>query len=503
MRRIISRNDSGLFELSDIALALGGSVTVLGEGFEGTVEISEIVIDSRNVGVGDMFVALKGSHADGETYISDAFSRGAAAVLCRYGAAARCGVRGIYIEVDDPLTSLVTAAGKARRDSGFTVVGITGSVGKTTVKELCIGILSEWYPTDGTRENYNNILGVSLSILNAFGVKKMHELRGKSHKNQKKHLVLELGISRVGEMEGLAMLALPDFAVITNVGSMHVEYLGSREGIAAEKARIALFGVKAVVCPHDTVLLQELTRYVTRDRIIPLYYSDLSDTLLDCGGGVASAAGVERIGNVDGRGRYTLGITNGDGIFSKYGEFTAPIVGEHGIFDSALASVLGVECGLGEKHIQKGLSMYSAAPLRQEIRHDGGLVRIVDCYNSGPESVRAGLSAMDEYARAYGCCRRIAVLGDMLELGEGAEKAHYELGASLGKFGVDMLFAVGELAEMIAIGAVENGFSASAVTFFGRDMPYDLIKRKIELRLRKGDIILYKASRGMELERLV
>ena len=497
----IFRDSDGLFSLVSFAEACDGRIISLGGAVLAEIRITEVVIDSRSVKGGELFVALQGSKTDGEAYAADAFKHGAVCVMCRRGGAERIGIDGIYLEVDDPLSALVRAASYARRENDWRVVAVTGSVGKTTVKELCIKVLSERYPTDGTRGNYNNILGLSLSILNAFGVDKMRELHGKSQEKRKKHLVLEMGISRVGEMDRLASVALPDVAVITNIGSMHAEFLGGRAGIAAEKARVAAHGNCGVICPRDEGLLSELSRFVPKERVTVVDRSCERDSTVDCFG-----YKVCNISGEEGDGGFEISFP-ASSLKSNYDEelrrFTAPIVGKHGVTDSALAAVLGLEMGLDAYDIARGLEGYTPVSMRQQVLFLGDTVRVVDCYNCGPESVRAALEATAEYARRYGCRRRVAVLGDMLELGEGADGEHFRLGAELSEYGVALLFTVGRLAELIAEGAVQSGFDCSRVFCFGTDAEAEAIKKSVESKLLAGDIILYKASRGIGLERLV
>ena len=489
------RDANGYFSLSLLAECAGGKLIALGLGLCGNERIGDIVIDSRRVTQCSLFVALAGTREDGERYVSEAFMRGATAVLCRRGGAERIGASGVYIEVDDPFSAIVELARRARAESDLFVVGITGSVGKTTVKELCIKVLSQRYPTDGTKGNYNNLLGLSLSILNAFGVEKKIEQRGKSLENGKKRLVLEMGISHRGEMDRLVELAAPDVAIITNVGKMHAEHLGGREGCAKEKARIASLGAARVICPFDGTVLNEVLRYVREDSVTALSFFDKSD----CLGGVSRAV----INKETDGGEFSVIVTDSVGQNRKYGGFTASIMGEHGVWDSAIAVILGGILGMDDGEIADGLKGYVPEAMRQEIRADGGIVRIVDCYNSGPESVRAALSALSQYARKNGRSRRVAVLGDMLELGEISEGEHFALGAALSDYGVDLLFTVGMQAGTIAEGALFGGLSKNQVVSFGADVPLETVRKEIGSRLCEGDAVLYKASRGIGLERLL
>ena len=489
------RDGDGYFSLSVLADCFSGRLTVRGDSVCADLRVAEIVIDSRRVGKNSLFVALTGEHEDGERYAADAFRRGAVAILCRTGGADRIKAAGVYIEVEDPLSALVQAALRVRTDSDFFVVGITGSVGKTTVKELSVKVLSQRYPTDGTKGNYNNLLGLSLSILNAFGVDKIGELRGKSLGKGRKHLVLEMGISHRGEMEELARVARPDIAIVTNVGKMHAEHLGGREGSAEEKCKIASMGVEKVICPCDDTVLEQVLRYVERKRVIVLSISENTKQFSD-----VTHAVIER---GSGSGEFSLIFRENSGNNTEYGRFTAPIVGDHGIWNSAIAALLGWTLGLSGDEVARGFTDFQPASMRQEIRTDGGIIRIVDCYNSGPESARAALSVLSEYVRENGCARRIAVLGDMLELGDISEKEHFMLGQTLVTYGVDLLFTVGKRSEMIADGAISGGMPEECAVRFGFDTPYEAMKERIESALRVGDIILYKASRGIGLERVI
>lgn len=492
------RNEDGFFTVSAIAELMGGSLKAVGVSVDPTASVGEVRIDSRTVETGDLFVALQGERTDGERYISDAFARGAIAVLCKTGGSKRCGYTGVYVEVSDPLSALISAAAKLRRESGVRIIGVTGSVGKTTVKELCIKVLSERYPTDGTRGNYNNILGLSLSVLNAFSPRKYGEIRGKFLKNAQKYLVLEMGISRIGEMAELARIAAPDIAVITNIGSMHGEFLGGREGIASEKSQIASLGVEMVICPHDPVLMDQLLKTVDKVRIV-----SLSTDGVDGGDSCLGNTLLRFLGEKNGFGDFDLAFTDGNGKRVVSSGFTAPIIGRHGVYDSALAALVGICSDVGDFEIRRGLAKYVAPSMRQEIIVCGEVIRIADCYNSGPESVRASLSAMEEYSRLHRCKRRIAVLGSMLELGEGSSEEHFKLGTELNRFGVDLLFAIGDEARMIAEGAKANGMDADRIFCFTSGACSEEIKALIESRIVSGDIILYKGSRGMELEKLL
>ena len=195
----IVRDTCGYFNIYDLARGLGGHLIRFGCFSLSGVRVGRVKIDSRTVLQGDVFAAFHGKNTDGELYAPEAFARGAVAVICSRGAALRIGVRGIYIEVDDVLSAIKRLATAIRRDGDFRVIGVTGSVGKTTVRELCRNVLSQHFLTDSSEGNFNNALGVSLSIINAFSAETV-ESCSKSAENREKYLILEMGISLPGEL---------------------------------------------------------------------------------------------------------------------------------------------------------------------------------------------------------------------------------------------------------------------------------------------------------------
>ena len=460
---------------SEIVKATGG-ILLRGNGDE---KVCGISIDSRTLEPDSLFIPVKGENFDGHTFIKNVCTS------CVGYLTEQDDIfeGGFCIKVESTKKALLDLASYYRSKFDVTLIGVTGSVGKTTTKEFIYSVLSEYGETLKTEGNFNNEIGLPLTL---FGLKSSHKLA-----------VIEMGMSNFGEIERLSKCAKPDIAVITNVGSMHGEYLGGRAGIAAEKARIAAFGAKAVICPDDPLILNEVARCTDIGNItVMLIGGEISD-------GAVNTVTVCKNGAVAGCGRFDVIFTDSLGQNIKYTGFTAPIVGDHGVHDSALAVTLGLRLGMSVEDIKSGLRRYTAVSMRQEIRRDGEITRIIDCYNSGPESARAALSALAEYSDVYGCERRIAVLGDMLELGDASEREHRALGGVLSSYGVELLFTVGERAELIAAGALENGFAPSRVRSFSADTPRDEIGRVIEAALRPRDIVLYKASRGIGLEGVI
>lgn len=454
-------------------------------------------LDSHKVERGDVFVALRGRRADGEGYAEEALERGASAVICRIGGAKRIGAVGIYVEVEDVETALASAARKLRERCGATVIAVTGSVGKTTVKEMCIRMLGASFVADGTVGNQNNGLGLPLSVLNSQCRLREVKTRG----NSPRYTVLELGVGKVGDMDVLAEIARADIAVVTNIGSMHIGNFSSREAIAREKLKlICRDRCRAVVFDGGDAMLSSMISEYVGVRRIPVFAADRGD--MGCGG-ADEWLGLGEVRDLgDGRMELTLDGHIGGKEISDRG-IVIGALGEHIAFDCAIAAAVAHICGCSSEDIRKGAAAYGSVGLRQRVLKDGGIIRIVDCYNSGPESVRAALSAMAMYARMYGCKRRIAVLGDMLELGDRSVAMHRALGEELFSYGTDMLFTVGNEAREIVVGAVKRGIKAENAVAFPSGTSPDEIKRRIEDILMPGDAVLYKASRAVGLEKVI
>lgn len=460
--------------------------------------LGKIVLNSKEVSENCIFAAIKGENANGEAFAAEAFKHGAVAVICTFGGAERIGYGGIYVEVDDVRLALSRAAESLRECGNFKVVAITGSVGKTTVKEMCIRVLSEKYLTDGTIGNYNNKLGVSLTMLNAFSDVKKFDERGNSNKFSDKYLVLELGISHPQEMEALEKIAKPNIVVITNVLEMHIGNFKNRDELACEKLKI--IGERCEVAVYDgsnSFLASKLSKLsVNRKiRIIPIsgnrdnscayiYSNIVYDTAKD-----------------DDYEMTEFDLESDDG--EKFASLKIPALGEYIAYDGALASTVGRLCGCDCEQIRRGLLNYSSIGLRQSVSECDGILRIVDCYNAGPSSMRAALSVLNLYARSRNCLRRVAVLGNMSELGECSEAEHTALGKVLCNYGIELLFTVGSEAKRIALGAVNCGISGDNIVVFEDIGNLSEIKQAIEKRLKKGDAVLYKASRSVRLERLL
>ena len=412
--------------------------------------------DSRSVKPGQLFVALEGVR-DGHDFIPAALAAGAAAVLCSHS-----GGDFPAIVVKDTRKALGDIAREERKRLNVKVVGVTGSVGKRTTKEMIVGILSQKYRTGKTPVNHNNDIGMPMAIL--------------ALPEDTEVAVLEMGMNHFGEMAYLTSIAAPDIAVITNIGTMHIEHLGSREGILHAKLEI-LQGLRPgghLIYNGDEPLLWNLRG---SGSTAPHYFG-LENPACDVKGSVRQEA----------EGCTELAVTAGEESFRGRAELTA--AGADALAAVAVARLLEVPV----EGIRQGLAGFRSMEGRQEIYEAGGYTIIRDCYNAGPESMAASLTVL---GKKNG--RRIAVLGDMLELGVCTQAEHYRVGRiAAGK--CDLLLALGKNAGRVVNGAITGGMRPVDAMAF--DSAPELV-RVLRAKARPGDIILFKGSRGMKMEQVL
>ena len=414
--------------------------------------------DSRSVKPGQLFVALEGVR-DGHDFIPAALAAGAAAVLCSHS-----GGDFPAIVVKDTRKALGDIAREERKRLNVKVVGVTGSVGKSTTKEMIVGILSQKYRTGKTPVNHNNDIGMPMAIL--------------ALPEDTEVAVLEMGMNHFGEMAYLTSIAAPDIAVITNIGTMHIEHLGSREGILHAKLEI-LQGLRPgghLIYNGDEPLLWNLRG---SGSTAPHYFG-LENPACDVKGSVRQEA----------EGCTELAVTAGEESF----QVCLPVEGRHFVSDALAAVAVARLLEVPVEGIRQGLAGVRSMEGRQEIYEAGGYTIIRDCYNAGPESMAASLTVL---GKKNG--RRIAVLGDMLELGVCTQAEHYRVGRiAAGK--CDLLLALGKNAGRVVNGAITGGMRPVDAMAF--DSAPELV-RVLRAKARPGDIILFKGSRGMKMEQVL
>lgn len=421
-------------------------------------EINSITTDSRKAADGVLFIPLKGEKADGHDFIESALANGALSITERD---AEYSV-GTVVKVKDTRKALGDIARYYKMKYPVKSVAITGSVGKTTTKDLVYSVIAKGYKTHKTPNNFNNDIGVPLTI---FGMEQGTEAA-----------VIEMGMNHFGEISYLSDIARPDCAIITNIGMSHIENLGSQEGIFRAKMEIAenFTEQNTLFVNGDDKFLGSICN--TPYKLIRFGMSDTNDV-------------------------YAKDIVNNGLMGTEFtvvypdGEFRCEVrqPGEHNIYNALAAVCAGIHFGLTETQIAAGLRdcLYTAS--RLEITEHKGMEIINDCYNSSPDSVRAALKVMNNTLKP----RKVAILGDILEMGTYAKDAHFELGKSVKELGVDLLVTAGENAKYIAEGAKTAGL-CDVISFNSTDE----LKEHISEIVKNGDCILVKASHGMEFYKI-
>ena len=392
---------------------------------EGAEDVTSVTTDSRNVPAGSLFIPIVGEKFDGHRFIDAALDQGAAGVLC---AKLPEDLRPdkFYIKVADTRLALKDLARHYREKFTLPVAQITGSVGKTTTKDMIAAVLAQKYRVLKTAENFNNDIGTPLTLL---GLDHTHEAA-----------VIETGMNHFGEIRYLGEMVQPDIAVISNIGDAHIEHLGSREGILKAKSEIFenLKPEGLAVLNGDDALLNTL---------------DLPFRTVRCGRSEHCAVRV-----IDMADHGVAGITCTVVSPRDTYHLTIPAPGEHMAYSAAIAVAVGEELGLSTEEITRGAASYEPAGSRMRVLRlrDGRLV-LDDCYNANPQSVTAALEILAKTE----CGRKVAVLGDMGELGDLTDQAHYNMGALAAMLGIDEVVAIGAKAEKIADGAAQSGGSVT------------------------------------------
>ena len=452
---------------------------------ENQKKISVIVTDSREVCPDSLFVAICGENFDGHCFLEMAAKNGACAVLVEknnaYAAefsqkAAEFGCSMIF--VDDTTVAFGKIA-KAWLDAlHIKVLAVTGSVGKTTTKQLCASVLSEKYRLKKTEGNHNNELGLPYTL---FSLERSDEMA-----------VLEMGMSRRGEISYLSRLAKPEIAVITNVGTSHIENLGSREEIAAAKLEIAdgMPDGSVLLLNGDEPLLKNAAEKFPK--LCVKYVSGIDETadIYICN--IVSDAVKNSI-------YFDVYMEQGKHVMTG---FVISGIGSHLAFDAAFAVAAGFYLGLSEDQIRKGLAQFENTGLRQKITQRDGCTFIEDCYNASCEAMIASLQVLWKTAEQKRG-RSIAVLGEMRELGDYSDSLHYKVGLTAARFKISKLFVLGEKSLPIVEGAKSGGMSMDDIVIVKDINDKEGLAEKIKAELLPGDVILFKASRAVALEQVI
>lgn len=423
----------------------------------------EICTDSRKLKRGQVYWALRGENFDGHAFVEQGFQKGGIAAVVesewleRNGKPAR-----VYVPVGDTQEALTALARGYAARFRIPKIGVTGSNGKTTTKDMIAAVLRRAGRVLATEGNLNNQVGLPLTL---FGLRSQH-----------RYAVLEMGMNHPGEIRALSQTAAPTLAVVTNIGFAHLEGMGSREAIRDEKLSI----IAGFPGGRGTLFLNADDPYLYGFRAP----AKVKVVTFGIHRGTVRPDDL-RLGP-DGCASFRVGRT----------EFRLPVPGMHNVYNALAAIAVGLHLRVPKAGISAALAAFPAPKLRMQVRRIHGVTLLDDCYNANPTSVRAALETLAAH-EARG--RRVAVLGDMLELGNESERLHAEMGRFLAESGVDELFTFGTHSRHLNQAARSKGLSRRAARHYS---DFDLMAADLAASLAPGDVVLVKGSRGMRLERV-
>ena len=422
-------------------------------------EIKAVSTDTRKIEEGTMFIALKGENFNGNNYVLDAFNKGAKIAIVDE---VKCDLNELkedvaLIKVQNTGRALMDLAKFYREKLGLKVVGITGSAGKTSTKDLVAAVLSDKYKVFKTKGNFNNEIGLPLMILELDSTYDV--------------AILEMGMRGLGQIRELAEIASPDLGIITNIGISHIEILKTRENILKAKMEIATFFDKnntLVVCGNDDFL-----------GALP----EAEYKIVKTGVGENFKIGAKNIALEELSSKFT--VYDGE----KEEEFSLDMPGEHNISNLMLGIAIAKELGVSFEEMKRGLKNIEATSMRLELIKKDGFSILNDCYNSSPVAVKSAIDVMKNIEGK----RRIAVLGTMRELGHKSEEAHEEIGKYAKENGIEKVLCFGNFSENI-----KEGYGEGCTVYENKE---ELIKDLLNI-ICDGDIILVKASRSLKFEEI-
>ncbi len=427
--------------------------------------IKNVCTDSRKAKAGDVFFAIKGENFDGHAFINEVAEKKATAVVIEQGKIPASLPRCAVLAVKDTLVALGQFAAAYRRDFSPPVICVCGSNGKTTTKELVASVLRQKFPTVWSEASFNNNIGVPLTLLR---LEKTHQAA-----------VLEAGTNHPGELAPLVEMIRPSHGVLTNVGREHLEFFGDMAGVAREEGQLA------ELLPPDATLFvngdNEWTPEVvrrTRARVVRVGFGDNNDW---------RAENVQVNNN-----GVTFRVTTSKKEFCS--EYRVPLLGRHQALNALFALAVGAQTGTTVAEIHRGLAECKPAKMRMQYWEAGGIRVLDDAYNANADSMITALETLRDLPLQG---RRVAVLGDMAELGAHSESAHAEVGRRAAELQIGQLFAVGKMAPVVAKAARDAGLSR-VIEFEN----VEVATRAIKSFLKSGDLVLLKASRSSRLERI-
>ncbi len=428
--------------------------------------VKHFSIDSRTIEKGDAFIAIKGERVDGHQYINQALEKGASLLVIDQNCPIENMQKGMpLLKVMDTTRFLMEFSGWYRRLFDIPVIGLTGSSGKTTTKEFLAAILQLRYHLVKTEGNRNNFIGVPLTLLN---LAKDAEIA-----------VIEMGTNHPGEIAELTNIVQPTIATITNIGTGHIGFFGSREAIYAEKKTLfdKLENGSVIFLNMEDPYLRNCQRKGISVKRVGLsenaeYFAELT--------------GVDRFGCI------LFRVNHGPEIQLK-------VPGHHQLMNALLAAAISLHLGISPELVKKGLEKKIDSNQRMEIFEDGGIIFINDAYNSNPQSLEAAIDYLSEF-RANSGARKFLIVGDMLELGDQSQDLHSQIGKYLLNHPVDFVYGYGPYCQILIENAGKNGSPVGEAIWFGTHQD---IAETLRKQLKQGDVVLIKGSRGMTMEKVL
>lgn len=433
-------------------------------------EVSSITTDSRNITSGGLFVAIKGAHADGNKYIMQTYNNGALCCISEVAPQEALGSTDVlpsgvaFIQVESCYQALKDIAGFYRIICGTKIIGITGSVGKTSTKEMVASVLSRRFNTLKTQGNFNNEVGVPLTL---FQLREEHELA-----------VVEMGISEFGEMARLSQIVKPDICIITNIGQCHLENLGDRDGVLKAKTEIFTSMAKdgTVYLNGDDDKLAQIAEVNGRK---PVFF----------GTGNGCDVYAENILQKGLEGTYFDAVA-GDKRISLH----VPVPGMHMVVNALAAVAVATGLGMGDEEIAAGISNFTPVGGHSSIKKTDKFIIMDDCYNANPVSMKAAIDVLS-CAETY----KIAIIGDMFELGANEKIMHFDIGAYAVQKGIDCIICAGTLARQYVAGALAKDENHNVLYYENTEQ----LLKMLGSIVKEGSQILVKASHAMGFERVV
>ncbi|HMS84923.1 MAG TPA: UDP-N-acetylmuramoyl-tripeptide--D-alanyl-D-alanine ligase [Nitrospira sp.] len=463
-----------LFSVEELRKVIGGLVLSGDEAAWGKQRVRRVSLDTRSLRPGDLFIAIQGERFDGHDFVKSALVRGAVGAIVHesYDVSLRAGkflskrMRPVILGVPDPLYAYQQLASYFRGRFKIPIVAVTGSNGKTTTKEMVASVMAHRWKILKTEGNLNNRLGVPQTL---FRLNAQHQ-----------GAVIEMGVDNIGQTTRLCEIAKPTIGIITNIGPDHLEFFGSMDVSAQAKAELLdrLPGDGTAVLNADDSYYGYLTARA-QCRVVSF--------------GLSAKADVRAL-NVTSDGRngtmFRLVLPQS----RRHTNVHIRVQGEHNVVNALAAAAIGTTLGLSGASIAQGLSKFRPAAMRSQVSVCQGVKLIIDCYNANPASMTAAVQLLTQI-RTKG--KKIAVLGDMLELGPNAAQMHEEVGGFVARQGIDQLVACGPLGKSLAKGAREAGQDSSHIREVSdATAAADAVKSIA----KSGDVVLIKASRGMKLE---